>query len=110
MVGLLAGIDFSPNPSEFQTLLDNGDLVEGLQYVTIELTRQEAGDEKYLTTMFQGAAARQGWIQGVHSALTIKNAKVNGKPVVIVYPRTAAPTVSNVAKKAANKKWWEFWK
>jgi len=110
MVGLLAGIDFSPNPSEFQALLDSGDLVEGLQYVTIELTRQEAGNEKYLTSMFQGAAVQQNWLQGVHAKLTIKKAKVNGKPVVIVYPSAASPTASKAVKKAATKKWWQFWK
>ena len=110
MVGLLAGIGFSPNPSEFQALLDSGDLVEGLQYVTIELTRQEAGDEKYLTSMFQGAAVQQNWLQGVHAKLTIKKAKVNGKPVVIVYPSAASPTASKAVKKAPAKKWWQFWK
>ena len=104
MVGLLAGIDFSPNPSEFQALLDSGDLVEGLQYVTIELTRQEAGDEKYLTSMFQGAAVQQNWLQGVHAKLTIKKAKVNGKPVVIVYPSAASPTASEADKEAPAKK------
>jgi hypothetical protein len=109
MVGLLAGIDFSPSPSEFQALLASGDLVEGLQYVTIELTRQEAGDEKYLTSMFQGAAVKQGWLQGVHAKLTIKKAKVNGKPVVIVYPSAASPA-SRAVKKAPTKKWWQFWK
>jgi hypothetical protein len=110
MVGLLAGIDFSPSPSEFQALLDSGDLVEGLQYVTIELTRQEAGDKKYLTSMFQGAAAKQGWFQGVHAELTIRKAKVNGKPVVIVYPSVASPTASKVVKEVPAKKWWQFWK
>ena len=74
MVGLLVGIDFSPNASEFETLLKNGDLVQGLQYVTIELTKQEARNKKYLTTMFQGAATKQGWPQGVHKKLTIKKA------------------------------------
>ena len=109
MVGLLVGVDFSPTASEFETLLKNGDLVPGLQYVTIELTRQEAGDEKYLTTMFQGAAVRQGWPQGVHTKLTIKKAKVHGKPVVIVYPSVASPTAGKTAKEATTKKWWQFW-
>ena len=110
MVGLLVGVDFSPNASEFETLLKNGDLVQGLQYVTIQLTRKEAGDEKYLTTMFQGAATSQGWPQGVFSKLTIKKAKVNGKPVVIVYPSAASPTAGEAAKEASSKKWWHFWK
>jgi len=92
MVGLLAGINFSPNPSEFQALLDNGDLVPGLQYVTIELTKKEAKNEKYLTSMFQGAAVKQGWFQGVNAKLTIKKAKINGKSVVIVYPTGFAST------------------
>lgn len=92
MVGLLAGINFSPSPSEFQALLDKGDLVPGLQYVTIELTQKEAKNEKYLTFMFQGAAVKQGWFQGVNSKLTIKKAKINGKSVVIVYPTGFAST------------------
>ena len=110
MVGLLAGIDFSPTPSEFQALLDSGDLVPGLQYVTIELTRTEAADEKYLTSMFQGAAVKQGWFQGVNAKLTIKKARVKGKSVVIVYPSAAAPKAEKAAKKSSAKKWWQFWK
>ncbi len=121
MVGLLAGVDFLPSSSEFETLLKNGDLVPGLQYSTIELTKQEAEDEKYLTNMFQGAAVKQGWPQGVHTKLTIKKAQINAKPVVIVYPSIASPTAAEAAKKAsANitskatkepkvKKWWQFW-
>ena len=110
MVGLLVGVDFSPSPIEFETLLKNGDLVPGLQYVTIELTRQEAGDEKYLTTAFHGAAVQQGWPQGVHTKLTIKKAKINGKPVVIVYPSVASPTAGDAAKEAPSKKWWQLGK
>jgi len=90
MVGLLVGVNFSLSPSEFETLLKNGDLVPGLQYVTIELTRKEARDKKYLTTQFQGAALQQGWPQGLQHELTIKKAKVNGKAVVIVYPSAAS--------------------
>ena len=110
MVGLLVGVDFSPSASEFETLLENRDLIPGLQYVTIELTRQEAGDEKYLTNMFQGAAVKKGWLQGAHSKLTIKKAKVNGKPVVIVYPSVVSPTACEAAKETPSKKWWQFWK
>jgi hypothetical protein len=110
MVGLLVGVNFLPNPSEFEILLKNGDLVPGLNYGTIELTRQEAGNEKYLTTMFQGAAVKQGWPQGVHTKLTIKKAKVNGKPVVIVYPSVVSSTAGEAAKKTPSKKWWQFWK
>jgi len=110
MVGLLAGIDFSPSPSEFQTLLESGDLVPGLEYVTIELTQQEAKGKKYLTTMFQGAAAKQGWVEGVHAELTIKKAEVNGKPVVIVFPSAAAPSTDNLQKKASTKRWWQVWR
>jgi len=90
MIGLLVGVNFSPSPSEFEALLKNGDLIPGLQYVTIELTRKEARNKKYLTTMYQGAAVKQGWPQGVHTKLTIKKAKINRKPVVIVYPSSAS--------------------
>ena len=87
MVGLLVGVNFSPSPAEFEELLKGGDLLPGLQYVTIELTPKEAKDKKYLTTMYRGAAVKQGWQQGVHAKLTIKRAKVNKKRVVIVYPK-----------------------
>lgn len=122
MVGLLVGVGFQPNASEFEILLENGELIPGLQYVTIELTKQEAGDEKYLTNMFRSAAVKQGWLQGVHTKLTIKKAKVKGKPVVIVYPSLASQTVGEAAKTgSANirseakkevraRKWWQFWK
>jgi hypothetical protein len=109
MVGLLAGIDFSPSPSEFQALLNTGDLIPGLKYVTIELSKKEAGDKKYLISMFQGASAKQGWLQGVHAKTTIKKAKVSGKSVVIVYPSAASSTTGKTAKKAPSKKWWQFW-
>ncbi len=85
-VGLLVGVGFSPSESEIKTLLENGDLVSGLDYVAIELTEQEAGDEKYLTTMYQGAAVKKGFLQGIHARLTTKKAEINGKTVMIVYP------------------------
>jgi hypothetical protein len=100
MVGLLVGVDFSPSASEFDTLLERGDLIPGLRYVTIEVTGQEAADEKYLTAMFQGAAVQQGWMPGAHAQLTIKKAEVNGKPVVIVYPSAASPIASNADEEA----------
>jgi len=116
MTGLLVGVDFLPNGSEFETLLKNGDLIPGLQYSAIELTRQEAGDEKYLTTMFQGAAVQQGWLEGAHTKPAIKQAEVNGKPVVIVYPSAASsdPLQASAAGEAvketqAKKKWWQLW-
>jgi hypothetical protein len=87
MICLLVGVNFSPSPSEIQALLKSGDLISGLQYVTIELTKKEAKDKKYLTTMFRGAAVKQGWQQGIHAKLTIKRARVNKKRVVIVYPK-----------------------
>lgn len=110
MVGLLVGVDFLPSVSEFEALLENGDLIPGLQYGTIELTSQEAGDEKYLTFMFKGAAVKHGWPQGVFTKLTIKKAKINGKPVVIVYPSVVSSTAGEAAKKTPSKKRWQFWK
>ena len=95
MIGLLAGIDFTPSPSDFKSLLDSGDLVPGLQYVTIELTKAEAENEGYLSTMFQGAAAKQGWYQGIHAKLEYKKAIVGGKSVIIVCPIAASPAPGN---------------
>jgi hypothetical protein len=46
MICLLVGVNFSPSPSEIQALLKSGDLISGLQYVTIELTKKEAKDKK----------------------------------------------------------------
>lgn len=131
MIGLLVGVDSLPTPSEFQTLLDGGDLVPGLQYVTIEVTRAEARDTKFLTTMYQGAVVQHGGAENVFAALVFKKAKVNGKPVVVVYPRAAAPQsagtteepqvngltgaregslVSDIVKREeGSKTWWKFW-
>ena len=102
--GLLVGVDFLPTPSEFQTLLNKGQLVPGLEYTTIEVTKKEAVNKKFLTTMFQGAAVKQGLTQDVFSDLQFKEASVNGKRVVIIYSTSASNETCD------KKKWWQFWK
>lgn len=110
MVGLLAGIDFSPDTSEFQTLLKNGDLVAGIDYTTLEVTRHEAKDKHFLKTMFHGAASKQGWHQGLYAEIVVKKAMVNDKPVIIVLPTSAVQESKDNAEKNKPKKWWQFWR
>ena len=84
MVGLFLGIDFLPSPSDFQTLLRSGELPEGLKYHTSECPSHLAGNKQFLITCLQGAADMEG-VQTVVEPV-VKRTKVNGKPVVIVYP------------------------
>ena len=108
MVGLLAGIDFSPDSAEFQTLLKNGDLVDGIEYETLEVTRHEAKDKHFLKTMFHGAASKKGWHQGLYAEIVVKKATVNNKPVIIVLPTVAVQESKDIAAEMNPKKWWQL--
>jgi len=107
MVGLLAGINFSPDSTQFQTLLKNGKLVKGIEYVTMEVTRHESKDKHFLKTMFHEAASKQGWHQGIHAEIVTQKTKINGKPVIIVIPTVALMESQEFASETHPKKWWQ---
>jgi hypothetical protein len=88
-IGLFAGVGFLPTSTDFQTLLNDGSLVPGLTYVTIELTAQDATDQQTLNTLMQGACLTEGWSEGALEHFTVKRTSVRGQPVVIVYPASA---------------------
>lgn len=88
-VGLFAGIGFHPTGADFKALLDDGSLVPGLTYATIEVTAQDAADQQVMTTLMQGACIEEGWPQGVTEQFTFKKTTIRGLPVMIIYPASA---------------------
>lgn len=91
-VGLIVGIGADPTPAEFEELLDRGLIPEsGFQFVTLQLSAEEASDRSVLRTYYQGACANQGWLEGMAytNALTFTDVVVAGRPFVIVRPEVA---------------------
>jgi alpha-glucoside transport system substrate-binding protein len=89
-IGLLIGIEFNPTPADFEDLLAKGALKErDFQYVTAELSSDEARDRNQLKEYYKAACINQNWPEGIKYAddLKFSDVVVFGKPVVIVEPK-----------------------
>lgn len=93
-VGLIVGVGFDPSPTDFQELKDRG-LIDrfGFQYVTLELSAEDARDRKQLRSLYQASCVKQGWEDGAllfSDTLTFAEIVVAGNTVIVVRPEGSA--------------------
>lgn len=88
-VGLVVGVGFDPSPAEFQELLDRGLInATGFDFVTLELSADEASDREGLRGLYEKACVKQGWEAGrlYSPVLTFAEVLVGGKMAIVVRP------------------------
>ncbi|MFN2237138.1 MAG: DUF308 domain-containing protein [Anaerolineales bacterium] len=89
-VGLLIGVGFDPTPADFEELLTKGALKQrDFQYVTAELSMDEARDREQIKEYYKAACVNQNWPEGIKysEALKFSDVVVFGKPALIVEPK-----------------------
>ena len=93
-VGLVVGVGFDPSPTDFQELIDRGLIDQlGFEYVTLELSAEDAQDRKQLGSLYQAACVKQGWEDGafLHSeSLAFAEVVVAGRTAIVVRPEGSA--------------------
>jgi TPR repeat protein len=88
-VGLVIGVGFEPTPAEFQGLLDRGLInATGFEFVTLELSAEEASNREKIRELYEAACIKQGWDAGrlYSPVLTYAEVLVSGKVVIVVRP------------------------